>query len=190
MNTVKIKEVQNLSKEKYLVNKYSIVFEKESEQIEIQRIVVERGHGAAILLFNPESKKIILVDQFRAPVFINENTNGNLIEVCAGIIDDNNPISTIIKEVEEETGYKLKNVEKIYEAYMSPGIMTELIHFFVGFYDSSMKISEGGGLASENEWITVLEVSLSEALDWIKIGKIKDAKTIMLLQYAEIHFIK
>lgn len=110
-----------------------------------------------------------------------------LIETCADLLDEHNPEECIRKEAEEETGYRLENVEKIYEAYMSPGSVTEIVNFFIAEYDESMKISAGGGLTEEQENIEVLELELSEAVNMIKTGEIKDGKTIMLLQYAELN---
>ena len=110
-----------------------------------------------------------------------------LIEACAGQLDEENPESCIIRETEEETGYHVKNVKKIFESYMSPGVMTEILYFFIAKYDESMKKSKGGGLDDEGEEIEVMELDFDEAYSMIKTGEIKDSKTIMLLQYAKIH---
>ncbi len=189
MENIRINSIRNLSREKYLVNQYEIGFERNLETSSINRIVVERGHGAAILLVNKAKEKIILIKQFRTPVFVNEGKDGFLIEVCAGIIENEDSYSTILREVEEETGYQISKPEKVFEAYMSPGILTEMIDLYIGYYDSSMKISDGGGLEAESEWITVLEFNLIDALQMMKKGEIKDAKTIILLQYAELHLM-
>jgi nudix-type nucleoside diphosphatase (YffH/AdpP family) len=118
---------------------------------------------------------------------MNGNTTGMMIEACAGLLDENNPEDCIRKETEEETGYAIKDVQKIFEVYMSPGAVTEILYFFVGEYSKEMKISEGGGLANEQENIEVLELSFDQAYDMIASGEIKDAKTIMLLQHAKIN---
>lgn len=110
-----------------------------------------------------------------------------MIETCAGLLDENNPEDCIKKEAEEETGYKIENVIRIFEAYMSPGVMTEIIYFFVAKYSDDMKISDGGGLEHEQEYIEVLELNFDEALNMVDSGEIKDAKTIMLLQYAKLN---
>ena len=110
-----------------------------------------------------------------------------LVEACAGLLDENNAEDCIKKETEEETGYKIEKVKKIFEAYMSPGSVTEIIYFFVAEYSESMKVSEGGGLAHEQENIDVLELSFDEAYGMIASGDIKDGKTIMLLQYAKLN---
>jgi nudix-type nucleoside diphosphatase (YffH/AdpP family) len=152
-----------------------------------QREAYDRGNGAAILLYNSLKNSVILTRQFRMPTFINGNTDGHLIEACAGLLDNDNPVDCIKKETEEETGFRLNKVTKIFEAYMSPGSVTEILHFFVAEYDEQMRINEGGGLAEEQENIEVLELKFQQALKMISTGEIKDAKTIMLLQYAQIH---
>lgn len=150
-----------------------------------QREVYDRGNGAAILLFNREKQTILLIRQFRIPTYMNGNSDGMLIEACAGLLDEDEPEACIKREVEEETGYKIDKVCKVFEAYMSPGAVTEIIHFFTGEYTADMKVGNGGGLASEHEDIEVLEISFDEALLMIADGRIKDAKTIMLLLYAQ-----
>ena len=147
----------------------------------------ERGSGATVLLYNPDTGKIILIRQFRLPSYLNGNEDGVLIETCAGLLDDESPDKRVIMEAEEETGYRISNVKKIFEAYMSPGAVTEIIHYFIGRYDESMRVSEGGGIEDEQEDIEVLELNFEEAYGWIEQGVIKDAKTILLLQYAKIN---
>jgi nudix-type nucleoside diphosphatase (YffH/AdpP family) len=120
------------------------------------------------------------------PTYVNRNKNGMMIEVCAGLLDDQDPVSCIQKEVEEETGFRVKHVQKVFEAYMSPGAVTEVLHFFIATYDESMKIGKGGGAEDETENIEVLELPMTEAIEMIQQGVIKDAKTIMLLQYAQV----
>lgn len=152
-----------------------------------EREVYNRGNGAVILLYNKQKETVILTQQFRLPTWFNGNDKGLMIEACAGIIDENNPEETIRRETEEETGYTISDVKKIMEVYMSPGSVTEILHFFVAQYSDAMKTSEGGGLDKEQENIEVLELSFNEAMQMIETGQIKDAKTIMLLQYAKIH---
>ena len=110
-----------------------------------------------------------------------------MIEVCAGLLDGDHPEDCIKKEVEEETGYRVREVKKVFESYMSPGSVSEILHFFIGQYDEHMKVGEGGGAAHETENIEILEYAFEEAMDMIQKGTIKDAKTIMLLQYAKVH---
>jgi len=125
--------------------------------------------------------------QFRLPTYVNGNDSGLLIEACAGLLDKDNAEDCIKKETEEETGYRISKVQKIFESYMSPGSVTETLHFFVAEYAESMKVSVGGGLEDEQEHIEVLELNFNEADSMIESGEIKDAKTIMLLQYAKIN---
>tara|TARA_B100002049_G_C15982390_1_gene333622 strand:+ start:183 stop:770 length:588 start_codon:yes stop_codon:yes gene_type:complete len=151
------------------------------------REAYDRGNGAVVLLYNLERQTVILTRQFRMPTYLNKNKDGMMIEACAGLLDENDPKTAIIKEIEEETGYRIKTVEKVFESYMSPGSVTEILHFFIAAYTEDQKVSEGGGAADETENIEVLEFSFTEALALIKSGEIKDAKTIMLLQYAQIN---
>lgn len=151
------------------------------------REAYDRGNGAVVLLYNLERQTVILTRQFRMPTYLNKNKDGMMIEACAGLLDENDPKTAIIKEIEEETGYRIKTVEKVFESYMSPGSVTEILHFFIAAYTEDQKVSEGGGAADETENIEVLEYSFTEALELIKSGEIKDAKTIMLLQYAQIN---
>jgi nudix-type nucleoside diphosphatase (YffH/AdpP family) len=153
----------------------------------ISREAYDRGNGATILLYNKEQGTVILTRQFRLPSFINGNESGLLIEACAGLLDKDNAEECIKRETEEETGYKVSSVQKIFEAYMSPGSVTEMLTFFVAAYEKEMKITEGGGLENDHEDIEVLEISFTEAMSMINNGAIKDAKTIMLLYYAAIN---
>lgn len=157
------------------------IWEKQSRE------AYDRGNGAVVLLYNLERQTVILTRQFRMPTYLNKNKDGMMIEACAGLLDENDPKTAIIKEIEEETGYRIKTVEKVFESYMSPGSVTEILHFFIAAYTEDQKVSEGGGAADETENIEVLEYSFTEALALIKSGEIKDAKTIMLLQYAQIN---
>lgn len=151
------------------------------------REVYDRGDGAGILLYNKEKKTVVLTKQFRMPTYMNANKDGFLIEVCAGMLDKDNPEACIIRETEEEVGYRIKEVKKVFEAYSSPGVMTEKMHFFIGEYTDDMKVSDGGGLDVEHEDIEVLELPFSQAVDMLDNGGIHDTRTIVLLQYAQIH---
>lgn len=152
-----------------------------------EREVYNRGNGAVILLYNKNKGTVILTRQFRLPTWFNGNTDGQMIEACAGMLDEMDPEDCIKKETEEETGYNLSDVRKIMEVYMSPGSVTEILYFFVGAYSDDMKTGTGGGLDNEQENIEVLELDFNDSLRMIETGEIKDAKTIMLLQYAKIH---
>jgi nudix-type nucleoside diphosphatase (YffH/AdpP family) len=154
----------------------------------VSRECYNRGNGAAILLYNPEKGSVILTKQFRMPIYETNRQEAMSIEVCAGAIDNSdNPIETILRETEEEVGYKLKNAKEVLTAYTSPGALTEKMYLFVAEYNDAMKANEGGGLETENEEIEVLELPFSTAVKMINIGEIIDAKTIMLLQYAQIN---
>jgi GDP-mannose pyrophosphatase NudK len=150
------------------------------------REAYDRGNGAAILLFNRARRTVILTRQFRYPTFTNGNADGMLIEACAGLLDEDDPAACVRREAEEETGYRVRDVHKVFEAYMSPGSVTERLYFFVGEYEPRDQISAGGGDHREGEDIEVLELPFVEALAMIDSGAICDAKTIMLLQYAQL----
>lgn len=184
---IKIKKTDLLSDNWYLLNKVTYDYQKEDNSIETHiREVYDRGNGAAILLYNSIQKTVILTRQFRLPSYLNGNKSGMMIEVCAGLLDQDQPEQCIIRETEEETGYRISTVRKVLETYMSPGAITEILYLFVGEYDASMKVNEGGGLEAEQENIEVLEYTFDEAFAMIQSGEIKDAKTILLLQYAKI----
>lgn len=184
---VTIEKTEILSDNWYTLKKVTFTLQRKDGTLEQQsREAYDRGNGAVILLYNKNSEHIILTRQFRLPTFINGNPTGMMIEACAGLLDNDNPEECIRRETEEETGYKISHVEKIFEAYMSPGSVTEILHFFIAEYSTAMKITDGGGLADEGENIEVLELPFEEALKMIDSGEIKDAKTIMLLQYLRV----
>ncbi|MHA3787920.1 GDP-mannose pyrophosphatase NudK [Flavobacterium hauense] len=170
------------------LNKVKYQYQLKNEVWQTQeREVYNRGNGAVILLYNKDKSTVILTRQFRLPTWFNGNDDGLMIEACAGMLDEKEPEDCIRRETEEETGYSITDVKKIMEVYMSPGSVTEILYFFVASYSDAMKVSEGGGLDKEQENIEVLELSFSKAMQMIDSGEIKDAKTIMLLQYAKIH---
>ena len=188
-NNIHIVDTQILSDNWYTLRK--ITYEYAGKDGLVQRIsreAYDRGNGATILLYNIDLQKVILTRQFRLPTFINGNETGMLIEACAGLLDNENPEDCIKRETEEETGYRVTGVQKVFEAYMSPGSVTELVYFFIAEYTAGMKTGNGGGLQEEEENIEVLEMNVHDALDMIRTGEIKDAKTIMLLQYVKINF--
>jgi len=185
---ITIQKTELLSDNWYILNKVTFDYQKpDNSIITQQREVYDRGNGAAILLYNTTDKTIILTRQFRIPTYLNGNKSGMMIEVCAGLLDQDEPEQCIIRETEEETGYRISKVKKIMETYMSPGAITEILYLFVGEYDASMKVSEGGGLEHEQENIEVIEMPFDQAYTMIETGELKDAKTIMLLQYAKIN---
>jgi nudix-type nucleoside diphosphatase (YffH/AdpP family) len=184
---VKITKSEILSNNWYTLKKITFDYQqKNGKWITQSREAYDRGNGATILLFNKEQNTVILTRQFRLPTFINGNETGMLIEACAGLLDKDNAEDCIRKETEEETGYKITDVKKIYEAYMSPGSVTEVLYFFVAAYSKNMKATDGGGVEGEED-IDVLELDFQKALGMVENGEIRDGKTIMLLQYAQIH---
>lgn len=190
MQHFNITKTEILSDNWYTLKKITYEYTQKDGTVQTQsREAYDRGNGAVILLYNKESNTVILTRQFRMPTFINGNADGMMIEACAGLLDQDNPEDCIRRETEEETGYKIKWVKKVYEAYMSPGSVTEILYFFVAEYSKEMKVSDGGGLEEEAENIEVLEYDFNEALEMVTNGNIKDAKTIMLLQYLRIHEI-
>ena len=188
MKNIKILKTEILSDNWYTLKKITFEVEKATGETQVQsRETYDRGNGSTILLFNKELQTVILTSQFRLPTFINGNEDGYLIECCAGLLDKDNPEDCIKRETEEETGYKVSSVTKIFEAYMSPGSVTEILYFFTAEYSKNMKVGDGGGVEAENENIEVLELPFSKAYNMISTGEIRDGKTIMLLQYAKLH---
>ncbi len=188
--STKVRNIEKalLSDNWYVLHKYSFEYLRNDGIWESQhREVYDRGNGAAILLINPSKGTVILTEQFRLPTYVNGNESGMLIEVSAGLLDGDDPETCIIKEAEEETGYRLSKVIKVMETYMSPGAVTEILHLFIGYCDEEMKFGQGGGAKHETENIEVLEISFEDAITMIDNGEIKDAKTIILLQYAALN---
>lgn len=176
-----------LSDNWYILRKVTFDYQKRDGTWETQeREAYDRGNGATILLYNLDNSTVILTKQFRIPTYLNGNPEGMLIESCAGLLDEDHPEDCIRRETEEETGYVISDVKRIFEAYMSPGSVTEIVHFFVAQYDNSMKKGEGGGSVDEQEDIEVIELPYEQALSMVKKGEIKDGKTIMLLYYLRI----
>ncbi|MNK84411.1 GDP-mannose pyrophosphatase NudK [compost metagenome] len=183
----KILKTEILSDNWYTLNKVTFEYLKKNGTLETQsREAYDRGNGATILLYNKESKTVILTKQFRLPTYINGNEDGMMIEACAGLLDKDNPEDCIKRETEEELGYEISDIKKVFEVYMSPGSVTEILYFFIAEYSKSMKINDGGGLEEEQEEIEVLELDIDKALDMIDSGEIKDAKTIMLIQHLRL----
>lgn len=190
ISDIKITDTKLLSDNWYILKKITYDYSKPDGSRHSQsREVYDRGNGATILLYNKEQQTVVLTRQFRLPSFVNGNESGMLIEACAGLLDNDNPEDCIRRETEEETGYKISAVQKIFEAFMSPGSVTEILHFFIAAYTKEMKLSDGGGAQHEEENIEVLELPFTETLQMIETGAIKDAKTIMLLQYIRLNGI-
>ena len=188
VENVQIVQTEILCNNWYTLKKVTYEFNRpDGSKHTHSREVYDRGNGATILLYNKEAKTVILTRQFRLPSFLNGNEDGMLIEACAGLLEKDHPEACIKKETEEETGYQVKDVRRIFEAYMSPGSVTEILYFFVAEYSKSIKVTDGGGLEEEQENIEVLEMTLDKAFEMITTGGIKDGKTIMLLQYAKLN---
>ena len=187
---VRIKTVRVLSDGHGKLESTTLEWRRASGEWQTQtRETYDRGGAATILPYNLARRTVVLVRQFRYPLYAS-GYDDLMIEAAAGLLDDAAPEERIRLEAEEEVGYCLREVRRIFEAFMSPGALTEKIHFFVAEYEPDMRVSDGGGLASEGEDIEVLELSIQDALAMIADGRIVDAKTIMLLQYAALHVFK
>lgn len=190
IDNIKILDTKVLSDNWYVLRKITYEYTKRDGSTSTQsREAYDRGNGATILLYNKAQKTVILTRQFRLPTYVNGNASGMLIEACAGLLDKDNAEDCIRRETAEETGYKITDVRKIFEAYMSPGSVTEILYFFIAEYVQEMKVAEGGGVEHEEENIEVLELGIDQAMQMIATGEIKDGKTIMLLQYVKLHGI-
>lgn len=184
---VRLGQIDVLSDNWYVLRKVTFDFQRNDGSWQtLSREAYDRGNGATILLYSRAKGAVMLTRQFRLPTLLNGNPDGMLIETCAGLLDRDDPQTCIRKETEEETGYRIENVRKVFEAFMSPGSVTERLYFFVGEYFDGDKVGTGGGIAAEGEEIEVLELPLDTALAMIGSGEIADGKTIMLLQYAKL----
>jgi nudix-type nucleoside diphosphatase (YffH/AdpP family) len=190
IDNIQITDSKILSDNWYVLRKITYEYsKKDGAKLTQSREVYDRGNGATILLYNKNQRTVILTRQFRLPTFVNGNETGMLIEACAGLLDKDNPEDCIRRETEEETGYKITDVQKVFEAYMSPGSVTEILYFFIAEYSKEMKVTDGGGVEHEEENIEVLELDIAEVMKMIERGEIKDGKTIMLLQYVKLNNI-
>lgn len=186
---IEILATELLSDNWYVLNKVTFKIQKRDGSWHTQsRESYDRGNGATILLYDPKQGTVILTRQFRLPTYCNGNDSGMLIEACAGLLERDNPEDCISREAREETGFSIRNPRKVFEAYMSPGSVTEILYFFVGEYSSSDRVDQGGGI--EEEDIEVLELPFATALAKIDSGEIRDGKTIMLLQYAALNLFR
>jgi len=183
---VRINDSKILSDDWYTLKKYTFDLRRQNGEWQQQnREVYDRGNGATILLYNRAKRTVILTRQFRFPVFVNGH-DGYLIEAAAGLLDNMDPENRIKAEAEEETGYRIDNVQKVFEAFMSPGSVTEKLYFYIAEYQADDKVSQGGGIEAEGEDIEVLELTLDDALASIASGRIVDGKTIMLLYHVAL----
>ena len=184
---VRIREIRTLSDDWYVLKKTTFDYRRRDGTWQTQsRETYDRGNGATLLLYDPDRRTVILTRQFRFPAFVN-GCRELLIETPAGLLDDASPAERVRAETEEETGYRVRDVRQVFEAFMSPGSVTEKLYFFVGRYAPSDRVLSGGGNHAEGEDIEVLELGIDDALAMISGGAIQDGKTIMLLQYAALH---
>ena len=188
MAQVKIRDEKVLSDEHYVLKRIEFDIQKKDGQWETQkREVFDRGNAVTVLLYNKETRTILLTKQFRIATFLKGNSDGMLLETPAGLLEENeSPEETMLREIKEETGYAVSSVQKIYEAYSSAGSLTERIHFYIASYSQDQKVAKGGGLEEEGEELEVIEMPLDNALQMIESGQIIDAKTILLVQYAQL----
>jgi len=187
---VRIEKVELLSDDWYVLKKTTFSWRRNDGTWQRQsRETYDRGNGAAILLYDTERRTVVLVKQFRYPAFVN-GWNDLLIEVPAGLLDEASPEDRIRAEAEEESGFRVRDVRRVFEAYMSPGSVTEKLYFFVGRYQPTDRVTEGGGLPEDGEDIEMIEPTIDEALSMIDRGEICDGKTIMLLHYAALHLFR
>lgn len=187
---VRVRETRLLSDNWYVLRTTTFDWKRQDGTWQTQsREHYDRGNGAVLLPYNQANRTVLLVRQFRYPAFVN-GCDDLLIEAAAGLLDDAEPEVRIRAEVEEELGYRLGAVRKVFEAFMSPGSVTEILHFFVAEYDATMRISDGGGHPDEGEDIEVLEMTMEQALAMIADGRIRDAKTIMLLQHLALTVLR
>ncbi|MCD2170788.1 NUDIX domain-containing protein [Microbacterium sp. JC 701] len=156
----------------------------DGEWTTLTRETYDRGNGATILLYDPDRRTVLLTRQFRYPVYVNDHPDGMLIETAAGLLDDDDPVTAIRREAEEETRVRVDEIQHVFDVYMSPGSVTERLHFFAAAYDGADREGDRGGLAEEDEEIEILEYDIDLAMQMIRDGSIHDAKTIMLLQWA------
>ena len=183
---IEVLKTEVLSDNWYVLRKVTFRLRKRDGTWETQsREAYDRGNGATILPYDPTRRRVILTRQFRLPTFVNGNTSGMLIETCAGLLDQENPWQCITRELREETGFEIHDARKVMEAYMSPGSVTEILHFFVAEYTPAQRAGVGGGV--EEEDIEVIELTIEQAQAMVASGEIRDGKTIMLLQYAALH---
>jgi nudix-type nucleoside diphosphatase (YffH/AdpP family) len=189
---VRIREVRTLADDWYLLKKTTFDYRRRDGSWQtMSRETYDRGHGAVILLYNLARRTVVLVRQFRFPAYGYGGTHdGYLIEAPAGLLDAASPEERIRAEAAEETGFHVEHVQRVFDAFMSPGSVTERLHFFVAEYDTTHRADGGGGVAAEGEDIEVLELDIDAALAMIADGRIEDGKTIMLLQHAALHLFK
>ncbi|MGP1395340.1 MAG: NUDIX domain-containing protein [Inquilinaceae bacterium] len=184
---VRVRQVELLSDDWYVLKKTTFDYRRRDGRWQtMARETYDRGNGAAILLYDPDRRVVLLTRQFRYPAYVNGHAEP-MIEVCAGILDEHSPEDCIRREVEEEAGVRVANPRRVFDAFMSPGSVTERLTFFVAEYRPGDRVNDGGGVVAEGEDIEILELTLETALSMVEDGRIVDAKTILLLHYAALH---
>ncbi len=185
---ITVENVETLSDNWYVLRNYTFRYRRrDGTEQRLSRECYDRGNGAVILLYNSTRNSLILTRQFRMPAFVNGSTDGMLLEVPAGLLDNDDPATAIRREAEEETGYRVQDVVPVFSAFTSPGSVTERLHFFAAHYDDHHRVGTGGGHEGEGEDIEVLEVTAAEALKMIETGAIADLKTIALVYHAVLN---
>jgi nudix-type nucleoside diphosphatase (YffH/AdpP family) len=182
---VRITDVELLAAGWHVLRRTTLEYRGPSGEWETQqRETYDRGNGATVLLYDPARRSVLLTRQFRYPVYVNGHPDGMLIETAAGLLDEDDPITAIRREAAEETGVEIGDITHVWDVFMSPGSVTERIHFYAAAYDGASRSGRRGGLAEEGEHIELLELDIDEALEMVRDGRVQDAKTIMLLQWA------
>ncbi|MTL13912.1 NUDIX domain-containing protein [Nocardia seriolae] len=180
---VRVREVEVLSCNWYVLRNTTFDYRhSDGHWSREQRETYDRGDGATILLYHAQSRNVLLTRQFRLPAYVNGHPDGMLLETAAGLLDGESPDDAIRREAQEETGHRVGAIQPVFQAYMSPGSVTERLHFFAAPYERTRAGASGHGIAAEGEDITTVEIAFDEALRMIRTGDIADAKTIMLLQ--------
>lgn len=186
-NRVRVIDQTTLSNDWFVLKKTSFEYRRTDGRWQLlHRETYDRGNGAALLLFHRGRNTVVLTRQFRFPAFVNGCADGLLVEACAGLLDNDDPLAAIRREAQEETGYAVREPRKVFEAYMSPGSVTEKLHFFVAEFEDADQVGRGGGDVAEGEDIEVMELPIDQAMEMIATGQIQDGKTIMLLQHASL----
>ena len=189
---MKITNIQEKILSKYWKQLKLFTYQYHSSKGEVyqqKREVYDKGDGAAVLLYNPYTQKVLLTQQFRMPAYMNGVEDGLVVEVPAGMLDQDDPEKCILKEIYEETGYQVRNVTPVFDCFMTPGAVTEITYFFIAEYNDSMKVNAGGGLKEEQEDLLVFEIDYAQIKKMIRNNEVKDAKTLILFQYAYLHNI-
>ncbi|GAA1938545.1 NUDIX domain-containing protein [Microbacterium aoyamense] len=182
---VRVTDVEVLASAWHVLRRTTLEYRAPSGAWETQqRETYDRGNGATVLLYDPARRTVLLTRQFRYPVYVNDHPDGMLVETAAGLLDDDHPEAAIRREAAEETGVEIGEIEHLWDVYMSPGSVTERLHFYAAPYDSTARTGDSGGLEEEGEHIELVELDIEEALSMVRSGSIQDAKTIMLLQWA------